>query len=100
MHGVIKAQEGVYPITVIDAVAVGDGSTTMLPAYLQENYIQQKNIASEVIEGDAAPISGAAAYSALETKITINGEEGQLPICNGDGTITWTTISWAEEGEY
>lgn len=100
MHGVIKAQDGVYPITVIDAVAIGDGSTIMLPEFLDETFVRADGVSSEIVEGDAAPVSSAAIYNALETKITINGTEGQLPICNGDGTITWTTIQWAEEGEY
>ena len=100
MHGVIKAQDGVYPITVIDAVAVGDGSTTMLPEFLDKTFVRADGVSSEIVEGDTAPVSGAAIFTELEKKVSANGEQGQLPIANGDGTITWTTIQWAEDGEY
>lgn len=100
MHGVIKAMDGVYPITVIDAVAIGDGTKEMLPSFLNSNYVRTDGVSSEIVEGDTAPVSGAAIFTELEKKVSANGEQGQLPIANGDGTITWTTIQWAEDGEY
>ena len=100
MNGTIKKIDGTFPVTVIDAVAVGDGTSDMLKDWLEDNYINSSKISQVIQEGDEAPISGAAAFTELEKKITINGAVGQLPVCNGDGTISWTTIEWAEEGEF
>lgn len=100
MEGIIKKMDRTYPVTVLDAVAVGDGTATKLPEWLRKNYIQSTDVSSTVKKDDAAPVSGAAVFDELEKKITVDGERGQLPICNGDGTITWTTLEWAEEGEF
>lgn len=136
MEGIIKKQKDTYLVTVMDAVAVGDGTSKMLPAFLEENYQKQTEVAlgaeaydaesTEAMSGKAITtfleenyqkqtevalgaeeyneesteaMSGKALASAISTAFTQynSGTAGQLPISNGDGTVTWTTIENAEE---
>ena len=70
MNGVIRKLDDTYPITVMEAVKVGNDTADKLTDWLRQNYMH------------------------------IGGEAGQLPVSNGDGTFSWVTIVQAEEGEY
>lgn len=102
MEGIIKKQKDIYLVTVMDAVAVGDGTSKMLPAFLEETYQKQDEVAlgAEVYNKESTEaMSGKALASAISTAFTQynSGTVGQIPISNGDGTVTWTTIENAEE---
>lgn len=70
MNGTIRKLDDTYPITVIEAVKVGNGTSEKLEDWLKTNYIK------------------------------IGGETGQIPVSNGDGTFDWVTIEKAEEVEF
>lgn len=69
MNGIIRKMDDTFPITVIEAVKVGNGTKDTLEDWLKENYV---NIDKE-------------------------SEAGQIPVSKGDGTIEWKTIEKAEE---
>lgn len=90
--GAIKITPDVFPVTVIDAVAVGDGTNKMLKDYLEENY-KTYDWAKE----QEKPTYTAEDVGAISAE---QAEQGQIPIANGDGTITWTTIQNAEGASF
>lgn len=69
MNGIIRKLDDTYPITVMEAVKVGNDSADKLTDWLKINYVA----------------------------IDKESEAGQIPVSNGDGTYSWITIEKAEE---
>lgn len=92
MKGSIMEME-YFPVTVMDAVAVGDKTSSMLKDYLRDNYVSKTQIGTDFTETADNLVEAKTIYAALKPFIEVGvGNPGQVLSVAEDGALAWIDL--------